>query len=63
MAGTGGQGPPGVNLSKLRDLLKLTIELNVPQEEDFMFLWSDFLSKSTQSLASAAATAEKLMPG
>ena len=54
LAGTGGQGPPGVNLNKLRDPLKLTIELNAPQEEDFMFLWSDFLSKSTEALANAA---------
>ena len=54
MARTGGQRPPGVTLSKLRDLLKLTIELNAPQEEDFMFLWSDFLSKSTEALANAA---------
>ena len=33
------------------------------QEEDFMFLWSDFLSKSTESLSNAAATTQKQMPG
>ena len=44
--------------------VKLTIELNDPQEEDFMFLWSDFLSKSTEALANAAeGIAGQQMPG
>ena len=69
MARAGGQGEAGLRCNHhwnemVRFLIMKSVSVYASfKEEDFMYLWSDFLSKSTESLENAASGVGQQMPG
>ena len=69
MAWAGGQGEAGLRCNHhWNEMVQFLVMKSVSvyasfKEEDFMYLWSDFLSKSTESLENAASGVGQQMPG
>ena len=62
MARAGGQGEAGLEMVQFLVMKSVSVNASF-KEEDFMYLWSDFLSKSTESLENAASGVGQQMPG